>query len=109
MWTVCCEVRNVRYYKKEPMTVINIEKAIRMLTDNKLSFSEQLTWEINKANSIVGIMRAFVTLDEELFKRLDMLHSSDFIKNTQMKFGHHTYLIKDVEVIQKNMHIEESK
>ena len=63
------------YYLKKGNTPLTLEhvtemKDLGVIIDNALSFDEHIQKIVSKANKLAGLIRSFVFLDEEIFKRL---------------------------------------
>ena len=53
------------------LKVVEKEKDLDIIFDNTLSFEDHIISKVNKANSLVGMLRrSFVHLDKEIFKQL---------------------------------------
>ena len=53
------------------MKVVDKEKDIGIIFDNTLSFEEHINSKVNKANSLVGMLRrSFVYMEKDMFKTL---------------------------------------
>ena len=53
------------------LKVVDKEKDLGIIFDNTLSFEEHITSKVNKANSLVGMLRrSFVYMDKDMFKTL---------------------------------------
>ena len=51
------------------MKVVDKEKDLEIIFDNTLSFEEHINSKVNKANSLVGMLRrSFVYMDKDMFK-----------------------------------------
>ena len=56
---------------REPLRIVNQEKDLGVIFDNKLGFSKHITEQVNKANRIMGaIRRSFTDLNSDNFRNL---------------------------------------
>ena len=55
----------------EPMQISSDEKDLGVVIDNKLNFEKHIVEKVNKANSIMGVIRrTFEYMDDKIFKIL---------------------------------------
>ena len=87
------------YMMYSPITSTRKEKDIGVIIDDKLTFTEHLAEKINKANSILGIIRrTFVHLDPTILKALYTALVRPHLEYANQVWC--PYLVKDVEAIE---------
>ena len=87
------------YMMQSTINTTRKKKVIGVILDDKLIFSDHLAEEINRANSILGIIRrTFVYLDLTILKALYTALVWPHLEYTNQIWC--PYLVKDVEAIE---------
>ncbi|XP_063852406.1 uncharacterized protein LOC135095487 [Scylla paramamosain] len=79
----------------QDLNQIKVEKDLGVKIDQDLNFIEHFEEKINKANMMVGVIRTFVTMGEEMFRSLYVAH---------LEYANQVwcpYKTKDVEAVER--------
>ena len=83
----------------KPMSKCTDEKDIGVIIDNKLSFEKHIIEKVNKANSIMGVIRrTFEFMDKKVFKTLFTSLVRPHIEYANQVWN--PYLKKHIEIIE---------
>lgn len=92
-------VEEQNYTMQDTITSTGKEKDIGVVIDSKLTFSDHLAEKINKANSILGLIRrTFVYLDLPILKSLYTALVRPYMEYANQVWC--PYLVKDVEALE---------